>query len=63
MITLYKTLTNYDGVVINRTCSHRIVVYGDDMVNAVDLKSAKPFNFQEAYKLKTEDVNKNNLSF
>lgn len=43
--------------------THRIVVYGDDMLNAVVPNSANPFNFQKAYKLKDEDVNKNNFSF
>ncbi len=42
---------------------HSIVVYGDDMKNAVVPNSAKPFNFQKAYKLKDEDVNKNHLTF
>ncbi|KAM8915559.1 deoxyribonuclease 1 like 4, tandem duplicate 1 isoform 1-T2 [Spinachia spinachia] len=32
----------------------RIVVYGDDMLDAVVPNSAKPFNFQEAYGLSTE---------
>lgn len=36
---------------------HRIVVYGDDMLQAVVANSAKPFNFQKAYKLTDEDVN------
>ncbi|XP_039538771.1 deoxyribonuclease 1 like 4, tandem duplicate 1 isoform X3 [Pimephales promelas] len=34
----------------------RIVVYGDDMLNAVVANSAKPFNFQTAFKLKDEDA-------
>ncbi|KAK2906663.1 hypothetical protein Q8A67_005648 [Cirrhinus molitorella] len=34
----------------------RIVVYKDDMLKAVVPKSAKPFNFQEAYKLSEEDA-------
>ncbi|XP_051977879.1 deoxyribonuclease gamma-like [Xyrauchen texanus] len=34
----------------------RIVVYGDDMRNAVVPDSAKPFNFQKAYKIKVEDA-------
>ncbi|XP_058615690.1 deoxyribonuclease 1 like 4, tandem duplicate 1 isoform X2 [Onychostoma macrolepis] len=36
----------------------RIVVYGDDMLKAVVQDSAKPFNFQEAYKLTDEDAKK-----
>ncbi|CAJ1051979.1 deoxyribonuclease-1-like [Xyrichtys novacula] len=34
----------------------RIVVYGDDMLKAVIPNSAKPFNFQEAYKLNQEQA-------
>ncbi|XP_062420135.1 deoxyribonuclease-1-like [Pungitius pungitius] len=34
----------------------RIVVYGDDMLDAVVPNSAKPFNFQEAYGLSTEQT-------
>ncbi|KAK2906662.1 hypothetical protein Q8A67_005647 [Cirrhinus molitorella] len=34
----------------------RIVVYGDDMLKAVVSNSAKPFNFQKAYKLTDEDA-------
>ncbi|KAL6112346.1 uncharacterized protein ACO6RY_09124 [Pungitius sinensis] len=34
----------------------RIVVYGDDMLDAVVPNSAKPFNFQEAYKLSDEQA-------
>ncbi|CAM4661166.1 unnamed protein product [Leuciscus chuanchicus] len=34
----------------------RIVVYGDDMLNAVVPNSAKSFNFQKAFKLKDEDT-------
>ncbi|XP_077083210.1 deoxyribonuclease 1 like 4, tandem duplicate 1 [Siphateles boraxobius] len=34
----------------------RIAVYGDDMLNAVVTNSAKPFNFQKAFKLKDEDA-------
>ncbi|KAL0977940.1 hypothetical protein UPYG_G00163550 [Umbra pygmaea] len=34
----------------------RIVIYGDDMVKAVVPKSAKPFNFQNAYKLSDADT-------
>ncbi|KAL6112347.1 uncharacterized protein ACO6RY_09124 [Pungitius sinensis] len=34
----------------------RIVVYGDDMLDAVVPNSAKPFNFQEAYKLSDEQT-------
>ncbi|XP_026121240.1 deoxyribonuclease gamma-like isoform X1 [Carassius auratus] len=34
----------------------RIVIYGEDMLNAVVPNSAKPFNFQKAYKLKEEDA-------
>lgn len=34
----------------------RIVVYKDDMLKAVVPKSAKPFNFQQAYKLSDEMV-------
>ncbi|XP_052394852.1 deoxyribonuclease gamma-like [Carassius gibelio] len=34
----------------------RIVIYGEDMLNAVIPNSAKPFNFQKAYKLKEEDA-------
>uniref|UniRef100_A0A671Q877 Deoxyribonuclease n=1 Tax=Sinocyclocheilus anshuiensis TaxID=1608454 RepID=A0A671Q877_9TELE len=41
----------------------RIVVYGDDMLKAVVPNSAKPFNFQTAYKLAHEDVNKNHFTF
>uniref|UniRef100_A0A8C1V6K0 Deoxyribonuclease n=2 Tax=Cyprinus carpio TaxID=7962 RepID=A0A8C1V6K0_CYPCA len=34
----------------------RIVVYGDDMLKAVVPNSAKPFNFQKAYKLTDEEA-------
>ncbi|XP_061075010.1 deoxyribonuclease gamma-like [Conger conger] len=34
----------------------RIVVYGDDMLNAVVPNSAKPFNFQEAFGLTVEEA-------
>ncbi len=34
----------------------RIVVYGDDMLQAVVPNSAKPFNFQKAYGLSEEQV-------
>ncbi|XP_068578296.1 deoxyribonuclease 1 like 4, tandem duplicate 1 [Cebidichthys violaceus] len=34
----------------------RIVVYGDDMVQAVVPNSAKPFNFQKAYRLSDEQA-------
>lgn len=34
----------------------RIVVYKDDMLQAVVPRSAKPFNFQQAYKLSEEMV-------
>ncbi|XP_075952279.1 deoxyribonuclease 1 like 4, tandem duplicate 1 isoform X1 [Anarhichas minor] len=34
----------------------RIVVYGDDMVQAVVPNSAKPFNFQKAYRLSEEQT-------
>ncbi|XP_076603934.1 deoxyribonuclease 1 like 4, tandem duplicate 1 isoform X2 [Chaetodon auriga] len=34
----------------------RIVVYGDDMLQAVVPNSAKPFNFQEAYRLSEEQA-------
>ncbi|XP_060897801.1 deoxyribonuclease 1 like 4, tandem duplicate 1 isoform X2 [Labrus mixtus] len=34
----------------------RIVVYGDDMLQAVVPNSAKPFNFQQAYKLSQEQA-------
>ncbi|XP_074528427.1 deoxyribonuclease 1 like 4, tandem duplicate 1 isoform X2 [Halichoeres trimaculatus] len=34
----------------------RIVVYGDDMLHAVVPNSAKPFNFQEAYRLSQEQA-------
>ncbi|XP_073700035.1 deoxyribonuclease 1 like 4, tandem duplicate 1 [Garra rufa] len=34
----------------------RIVVYGEDMLKAVVANSAKPFNFQKAYKLTFEDA-------
>ncbi|XP_059425049.1 deoxyribonuclease gamma-like isoform X1 [Carassius carassius] len=34
----------------------RIVVYGDDMYDAVVPNSAKPFNFQKAYKLTDEEA-------
>lgn len=34
----------------------RIVVYKDDMLKAIVPRSAKPFNFQEAYKLSDETV-------
>ncbi|XP_057181352.1 deoxyribonuclease gamma-like [Triplophysa rosa] len=34
----------------------RIVVYGDDMLDAVVPGSAEPFNFQKAYKLKVENA-------
>lgn len=34
----------------------RIVVYKDDMLEAVVPRSAKPFNFQQAYKLSEEMV-------
>lgn len=34
----------------------RIVVYGDDMLQAVVPNSAKPFNFQKAYRLSEEQV-------
>lgn len=34
----------------------RIVIYGDDMLEAVVPNSAKPFNFQEAFKLSEEQV-------
>ncbi|XP_056095314.1 deoxyribonuclease 1 like 4, tandem duplicate 1 isoform X3 [Rhinichthys klamathensis goyatoka] len=34
----------------------RIVVYGDDMLDAVVANSAKPFNFQKAFKLKDEEA-------
>lgn len=34
----------------------RIVVYGDDMLHAVIPNSAKPFNFQKAYKLSQEQA-------
>ncbi|KAL0977942.1 hypothetical protein UPYG_G00163590 [Umbra pygmaea] len=34
----------------------RIVIYGDDMVEAVVPNSAKPFNFQKAYKLSDADT-------
>uniref|UniRef100_A0A673MGX0 Deoxyribonuclease 1 like 4, tandem duplicate 1 n=1 Tax=Sinocyclocheilus rhinocerous TaxID=307959 RepID=A0A673MGX0_9TELE len=37
--------------------------YIDDMLKGVVLNCAKPFNFQKAYKLKKEDVNKNNFTF
>ena len=34
----------------------RIVIYGDDMLDAVVPNSAKPFNFQIEYGLSEEDV-------
>ena len=34
----------------------RIVVYGDDMLQAVVPNSAQPFNFQESYGLSEEQV-------
>lgn len=34
----------------------RIVVYGDDMLQAVVPDSAKPFNFQKQYRLSDEQV-------
>lgn len=34
----------------------RIVVYGDDMLQAVVPNSAKPFNFQKKYRLSDEQV-------
>lgn len=46
-----QALENIDG-----KCFSRIVVYKDDMVQAVVPKSAKPFNFQEAYKLSDKMV-------
>lgn len=36
--------------------SFRIVVYKDDLLNAVVRNSAKPFNFHEAYELSEEEV-------
>lgn len=36
--------------------ANRIVVYGDEMYDAVVANSAKPFNFQKAYKLKKKLV-------
>lgn len=36
--------------------ANRIVVYGDEMYDAVVANSAKPFNFQKAYKLKKKMV-------
>lgn len=42
---------------ITITFKCRIVVYGDDMFEAVVPGSAKPFNFQKAYKLTVENVN------
>lgn len=41
---------------LNTEHSFRIVVYKDEMLNAVVPKSAKPFNFYEAYKLSEEKV-------
>ncbi|XP_051980399.1 deoxyribonuclease gamma-like isoform X2 [Xyrauchen texanus] len=40
----------------NNNTYDRIVVYGDDMVNAVVPNSAKPFNFQMAYEITNEDA-------
>lgn len=37
-------------------CDNRIVVYGDDMYDAVVKGSAQPFNFQRAYRLSDEQV-------
>lgn len=37
-------------------CVFRIVVYGDDMLRAVKPKSAKPFNFQQEYRLTDQQV-------
>lgn len=34
----------------------RIVIYGDDMLQAIVPNSAKPFNFQKAYGLSDEQV-------
>lgn len=36
--------------------SHRIVVYGDDMMAAIVPNSAKPFNFQKEFALTEEMV-------
>lgn len=36
----------------------RIVVYGDDMLQAVVPNSAKPFNFQKMYRLTEEQVSR-----
>jgi len=46
-----QILENIDGKYFSR-----IVVYKEDMLQAVVPKSAKPFNFQEAYKLSEEMV-------
>ncbi|XP_058616371.1 deoxyribonuclease gamma-like [Onychostoma macrolepis] len=46
----------------NKHTYDRIVVYGDEMLNSVVQDSAKSFNFQKAYELTDEDVNKNHLN-
>ncbi|KAK1901061.1 Deoxyribonuclease gamma [Dissostichus eleginoides] len=54
---LYVTKTEMKGIRIRSDKNfHWIVVYGDDMLQAVVPNSAKPFNFQKAYKLTVEQA-------
>uniref|UniRef100_A0A672RQZ2 Deoxyribonuclease 1 like 4, tandem duplicate 1 n=1 Tax=Sinocyclocheilus grahami TaxID=75366 RepID=A0A672RQZ2_SINGR len=48
---------------VDTTASTRNNNTYDDMLKAVVPDSAKPFNFQKAYKLKEEDVNNNHFTF
>lgn len=44
------------SLIVTAFPANRIVVYGDDMLDAVEPDSAQPFNFQIAYDLSDEEV-------